>query len=126
MELRKNLLELNEPSTNTPDFDIFIDDNPYTIQQLISQFPNKTFVVPDYKMNRHIVGENIYHSRIAPIELKDEDFTIAVLEMENEQLKEREKEKEATNLVRISISVYLLLLVIILIIKLIKSKNNKK
>src|SRR5688572_23996728 len=84
-------------ANNHPDFDVFVDDNPFTLQELISHFPNKTFVVPDYKMNQGIKGKNVYRFPVQPIALKNQDFAIGALELKNKQLEKEIKAATTKN-----------------------------
>jgi len=51
-----------------------------------SDKPNRIYVLPDYKTNRHVQGNNIYHVKNTFSDLKCQNFTIASLELKNEQL----------------------------------------
>lgn len=66
-----------------PDFDIFIDDSKGGVIKTIKAFsekPEKCFVFPDYRSNREVVGNNVYHVKTTISDLKDEDFTKAAEE----------------------------------------------
>jgi hypothetical protein len=66
---------------NHPDFDIFVDDNSAIISQAQENLPlEKIFVMPNYKTNRHVQGENIYHVEVNPTDLNNQHFALAALE----------------------------------------------
>ncbi|CAJ0832629.1 4180_t:CDS:10 [Entrophospora sp. SA101] len=59
------------------DFDIFIDDNALIISQTQKTQPaDKTFVLPDYKMSRHVQAPNIYHIKNTVSDITDRDFAL--------------------------------------------------
>ena len=88
-----------------PDFDIFIDDNPNIIKKAVENIndKNKNYILPNYKTNLHVEGDNIHHVETTVSDLTDQDFSIAVLELETKRLEqelkvmqteERQKRKE--------------------------------
>src|SRR4051794_9031882 len=64
-----------------PQFDILIDDNPKTIKGCSEEFPDKDFILCDYKCNRNKDTEknNVYMISVTISNLKDGDFKNAFL-----------------------------------------------
>jgi hypothetical protein len=60
-----------------PDFDIFIDDNPHLMEEVVKKFENekeKIYVLPDYRTCRGVIGDNIYHVETTVSDMTDERF----------------------------------------------------
>ena len=77
-----------------PDFDMFIDDNYYYIEEAKKNIldNNKIYVLPDYKCNRNTRGSNVYHVKNDVSDLKNQDFAIASLELKTKKLQEQLKD----------------------------------
>jgi hypothetical protein len=73
-----------------PGWDIFIDDNPNIVSETIKSIPdqNKFYVLPDYKTNRHVKGDNLYHVKTTVSDLKNIDFAIGALEYRTNKLEQ--------------------------------------
>jgi len=78
------------------DFDIFIDDNHPVLQQVRKKFPTRTFVLPDYKTNKNVQGDNIYHVKTAVSDLKSQCFAIGGLEYRTNKLNQGIQELKST------------------------------
>jgi histidine triad (HIT) family protein len=74
---------------NCPDFDIFIDDDDVWIKSVRKHFPDRTYVLLDYKFNRRTTGNNIYHVKTTVSDLKDEDFVKVAEEYKAEKKAQR-------------------------------------
>jgi len=115
-----------------PDFDIFIDDNSHIVAETAKHFPpDKKYVLPDYKANRDIKGDNIIIIKTTVSEIKDKDFSIAALELKTKQLEkglqatklQRERERERVYLCLSGAGI--LFLVVLLVIVFIRKKKKK-
>src|SRR5437763_550393 len=77
---------------------MYIEDNPSLVanspstvkfQKQIPNIKDKIFVLNDYKICLKTTGPNIYHVKTEVSDLKDEDFTIAALEMKMKDLEKQ-------------------------------------
>lgn len=131
IEKRTNIIKKQEIVKRFPEFDIYIDDNPKIIDEVRKNFGSeKIYVLPDYKFNRNIIGDNIYHVKTSISNVLDSDFSIAVLEKRLEYLKkEIKRETEIKNRI-IGLSFWWILLpisaVFLIFIFFITNKRNKK
>ena len=58
-----------------------MDDSTRGTLEMRDNFPDdKTYVFPDYKCSRHVIGDNIYHVKTGISDIKDEDFVKAAEE----------------------------------------------
>lgn len=73
-------------SKNYPDFDVFIDDSPRKILSVMNTFPDKVYVLPNYKCNDHVQGENVYHVKTEVSDLSAEGFVKSVQELDGNEL----------------------------------------
>ncbi|KAG9302132.1 hypothetical protein G9A89_020566 [Geosiphon pyriformis] len=74
-----------------PNFDLYIDDHPLSIEKTSKIIPNSSYVLPKFACNNYLEAPNIYHLETSATDLKKGDFAIAVLEMKNNQLKKKLK-----------------------------------
>jgi len=70
---------------NHPDFDVNISGDHTHIEMVSKDFPDKVYVMLDYKPSRHVQGENIYRFRPTVSDLEDEDFVKVAEEYQNYQ-----------------------------------------
>jgi len=115
-----------------PDFDIFIDDDKSWIKSVRSHFgDDKIYVINDYKTNRDLQADNIYHVKTEVSDLKDQDFAIAALEKNlarlEKEIKEESKKKTEWWPTLLPLGVICLGIVLMLLVLLVPKKlRNKK
>lgn len=86
-----------------PDFDIFIDDNPHLMEEVIKRFESekdkKIYVLPDYRTCRGVVEDNVYHVETTVSSMTDERFDEVLKKLESQtSSNENPPERERANI----------------------------
>ena len=65
----------DEINKNNSDFDVYIDDSPADVSKVKETFPDRIYVMPNYRHLRNLQQKDVWLSQNDPVSLKNEDFT---------------------------------------------------